>query len=217
MTIPQNALPLVLMTDGFPEEFDFYNDQFPPLDALTYWHFLKTAKKVIEIGCGYSTLLPFKADKDITAVDPEPRVMYPEIPYFEKRVQDIPIKNLTCLEANDILFIDSSHIFSDGSDVKYLIEEVLPKLKKGVLIHFHDYFHEDGYPREWSEKPEMKDWNENEHVLKLIQSGQYTVLAINYEISKHHNDKLLKAYPSVPTDITQNLGAVKGASLWIKK
>jgi hypothetical protein len=29
---------LNLSVEDFPNEFDWYNDQFPPLDALTYWH-----------------------------------------------------------------------------------------------------------------------------------------------------------------------------------
>ena len=40
--------PIKLNVEGFPSDFNFYNDQFPPLDALTYWHFLKSAKRVVE-------------------------------------------------------------------------------------------------------------------------------------------------------------------------
>ena len=42
------------------------------------------------------------------------------------------------LNKNDILFIDSSHIVKIGGDVNYLYLEVLPNLKKGVVIHIHD-------------------------------------------------------------------------------
>ncbi len=59
--------PLILNVQGFPQEFDFHNGQFPPLDALTYWHYLKKAKRVIEVGCGYSTFLASKAGVEITA------------------------------------------------------------------------------------------------------------------------------------------------------
>lgn len=41
------------------------------------------------------------------------------------------------LEENDILFIDSSHVAKMG-DVNYLLFEILPRLKKGIFIHFHD-------------------------------------------------------------------------------
>jgi hypothetical protein len=207
--------PLILNIEGFPSEFDFHNNQFPPLDALTYWHFLKKAKRVIEVGCGYSTLLPSKAGIEITAIDPHPRIMYPSIAYLEKEIQEIPLSTFEYLQPNDILFIDSSHIYSEGSDVHFLINKVLPIVKSGVLIHFHDFFFEDGYPPEWANIPEMKGWNENEHIISLL--NQYKILACNHLISKNYNEQLKSAYPFVPHNITNNLGAVKGASLWLKK
>ena len=207
--------PLILNVYDFPREFDFNNGQFPPLDALTYWHFLKKAKQVIEVGCGYSTLLPSLAGKEITAIDPQPRILYPEIAYTEKPVQEIPLSIFQSLQPNDILFIDSSHIYSEGSDVEYLLNTVLPTVNSGVLIHFHDFFGVDGYPEDWKNTPEMKGWNENEYVLPLLQ--QYQVIAFNYLISKHYNEQLKLAYPFVPKNITNNMGAVKGASLWLRK
>lgn len=207
--------PLILNIDDFPNDFDFYNGQFPPLDALTYWHFLKKANRVIEVGCGYSTYLAWKSNKNITAIDPQPRIMFPEIAYLEKPVQEFPLDTFKQLGENDILFIDSSHIYSEGSDVEYLIEQVIPILNTGVNIHFHDYFGADGYPEDWRNHPNMKDWNENQYVLPLIH--KYKVLSFNWEISKEYNEQLKIAYPFVPQDINTNLGAVRGASLWIKK
>lgn len=207
--------PLILNVYDFPKEFDFNNGQFPPLDALTYWHFVKKAKRVIEVGCGYSTLLPAIAGKEITAIDPQPRILYPEIAYTEKKVQDVDITIFKQLQANDILFIDSSHIYAEGSDVEYLLNNVLPIVNSGVLIHFHDFFGEDGYPEDWKNTPEMKGWNENEYVLSLLQ--KYDIVAFNYLISKYYNEQLKLAYPFVPKNITNNMGAVKGASLWLRK
>jgi SAM-dependent methyltransferase len=206
--------PLILNIDNFPSEFDFRNNQFPPLDALTYWHFLKSAKRVIEVGCGFSTFLAMKANIEVTAIDPQPRAFFPNIAYTQSEVQKVDKSIFKTLNERDILFIDSSHIYSEGSDVQFLIEEVLPTLKKGVLIHFHDFFGEGGYPEEWRNVPEMKGWNENEYILPLLK--KYEVLAFNYQICMEHNDKLKLAYPFVPINIDTNLGAVKGASLWLK-
>src|SRR5207237_815930 len=52
------------------------------------------------------------------------------------------------LESNDILFIDSSHVVRCGGDVTFLVLEVLPRLRPGVLVHFHDVFFPREYPRE---------------------------------------------------------------------
>lgn len=207
--------PIDLDVDDFPKEFDFYNGQYPPLDALTYWHFLKRSNAVIEVGCGFSTFLPFKMGKRLTAIDPAPRTLYSGISYVKKRVQEMPPEFFLTLAENDILFIDSSHIYREGSDVQYLIESVLPKLNSGTLIHFHDYFDEDGYPEDWKKDPHMSKWNENEHLLKI--KDDYEVLLINHLIGKGHNEFLKSRYPFVPGNITENLGAVRGASLWMKK
>lgn len=207
-------LPLNLKIQNFPKDFEFYNGQFPPLDALTYWHFLQDAETVIEVGCGYSTLLPLKAKKTVHAIDPSPRIKYSGIDYEEKEVQHFDSVYFSQLKDKDILFIDSSHIYKPGSDVEYLINQVIPNLNEGVLVHFHDYFGEDNYPVEWQVHPEMKDWNENSYVLNLIKD--YEILAFNHQISKLYNDELKAMYPFVPQDIIHNLGAVKGASLWFK-
>jgi hypothetical protein len=206
---------LNLLVKDFPNEFDWYNDQFPPLDALTYWHFLKGAKKVIEVGCGYSSILSHKSNVELIPIDPNPRIMYPNISYIKEEVQKMPLSMFEQLNEGDILFIDSSHIYNEGSDVDFLINKVIPSLKKGVLFHFHDYFGLDGYPSDWQEHHEMKHWNENDKLFEL--EDIYNVIACNYRVSKFFQKELKEQYSFVPTDITQNLGAIKGASIWFKK
>ena len=205
---------LNLSVEDFPNEFNWYNDQFPPLDALTYWDFLKSAKKVIEVGCGYSSILPYKANVELICIDPNPRIIYPNITYIKEEVQKMPLSIFQELNEGDILFIDSSHTYKEGSDVHFLIHEVIPTLKDGVLIHFHDYFGLDGYPSDWREHHEMKHWNENDKLFELEE--EYNVIACNYRASKIFQKELKEQYSFVPTDITQNLGAVKGASIWFK-
>ena len=119
------------------------------------------------------------------------------------------------LEEDDILFIDSSHIYHHGSDVDYLVGNILPKLNQGVNIHFHDYFDTDGYPEDWKNYPNMREWNESDYLVEI--KDKYKVLAINHLISKYNNEELKKQYPFVPTNITKNFGAVKGTSLWLRK
>jgi len=204
-----------LNIENFPIDFNWYNDQFPPLDALTYWHYLNKAKKVIEIGCGFSTYLAHKSKADLIAIDPSPRTTYTNVEYIYKQVQEVDVLIFEKLNKNDILFIDSSHIYEQGSDVYFLINEVLPRIKKGVLVHFHDFFGHHNYPPTWKEIEEMKNWNENQYVIPLLK--EYEVLSFNYNLSLYQNDKLKEKYSFVPDDITQNLGAVKGASLWLKK
>jgi len=60
----------------------------------------------------------------------------------------VPLSDFEELGKNDILFIDSSHIVKIGSDLHYLVLEVLPRLAKGVAVHFHDISLPLEYPRD---------------------------------------------------------------------
>jgi hypothetical protein len=52
----------------------------------------------------------------------------------------------------------SSHVSKTGSDVNRIILQVLPRLKPGVYVHFHDIFIPADYPKEWIERG--FSWNE---------------------------------------------------------
>lgn len=92
-------------------------------------------------------------DTEFVAIEPYPKAFLRELPgiseFIRCPVQEVPIALFESLGANDILFIDSTHVVSIGSDVQFLFLEVLPRLKPGVLIHIHDIFLPQEYPREW--------------------------------------------------------------------
>jgi hypothetical protein len=105
-------------------------------------------RRMTQIGAGASTWVTLQAadgsDIDITCVDPFPTGFLAElsaagrIALRDVPVQDVPVDELTDLGPGDVLFVDSTHTVSVGSDVNYVILEVLPRLRKGVLVHFHD-------------------------------------------------------------------------------
>jgi hypothetical protein len=68
---------------------------------------------------------------------------------IQKRVEEIDVEFFARLEANDILFIDSSHTVKFGSDVCFEFLEILPALRPGVWVHVHDIFLPHDYPAEW--------------------------------------------------------------------
>ena len=78
---------------------------------------------------------------------------------IEREVQEVPIDTFSSLRAGDLLFIDSSHVIKCGSDVQFLMFEVLPQLPTGVFVHFHDVFYPFEYPAEWVLKGRY--WNED--------------------------------------------------------
>lgn len=111
-------------------------------------------RRIVEVGSGVSTYCSFSAlqmNKDegrkvkITAIEPYPYQALKRLieennnmELVNNKVQEVPLEFFETLDGNDLLFIDSSHTVKIGSDVNYLILEVLPRLKSGVLVHFHD-------------------------------------------------------------------------------
>ena len=114
-------------------------------------------QRVIEVGSGISTHCIIEAIKlnesksSITCIEPYPYEWLEsstEINLISKPVQMVPLQVFNELDENDFLFIDSSHAVKSGGDVNYLVLEVLPRLKKGVVIHFHDIFFPYDYQRD---------------------------------------------------------------------
>jgi predicted O-methyltransferase YrrM len=143
------------------EAADFKNDYFNGLDAAVFYSLIRhlRPRHVIEIGSGYSTRFAHKAltrNADggrLTCIEPHPEErlngLRLSVEVIQKRVEEIDVDFFSCLEANDILFIDSSHTVKFGSDVCYEFLEVLPTLRPGVWVHVHDIFFPQDYPAEW--------------------------------------------------------------------
>ncbi|HTG86645.1 MAG TPA: class I SAM-dependent methyltransferase [Pyrinomonadaceae bacterium] len=143
------------------EAADFKNDYFNGLDAAVFYSLIRhlRPRRVIEIGSGYSTRFAHKAltrNADggrLTCIEPHPEErlngLRLSVEVIQKRVEEIDVDFFSCLEANDILFIDSSHTVKFGSDVCYEFLEVLPTLRPGVWVHVHDIFFPHDYPAEW--------------------------------------------------------------------
>ena len=102
---------------------------------------------------------------------------------LRKNVQDVP---LDFFQDVDFLFIDSSHISKIGSDVNYIVLEIIPNLKMNTLIHWHDIHFPKNYPKEWIENiSKNMFWNESYLVhsfllfnekFKIIYAGKYLQL-----------------------------------------
>ena len=162
------------------ELFFSNNSQFGWQDSRALFVMLRSLgpRRIVEVGSGFSSLLMadvnrrfFSGGIDITCIEPYPR------PFLEKGipgisrlvksvVQDVPLDLFEALEAGDVLFIDSSHVSKTGSDVNYLYFEVLPRLRKGVLIHIHDIFLPAEYLKDWV-LGEGRSWNE-QYVLRAM-------------------------------------------------
>lgn len=138
------------------------NMWFSSVDAIALYGFLclYNSKKYFEIGSGNSTLFANKAIRDhhlltkITSIDPHPRANIDMIcnVIIRKSVEEIDIMMFDELEAGDILFIDNSHRVFMNSDVTVVFLDILPRLKPGVLVQFHDIYLPFDYSAELIEK-----------------------------------------------------------------
>ncbi len=82
-------------------------------------------------------------------------------------MQDVGLDLFDELEASDILFMDSSQVGKCGSDVLWLLGNVLPRLKPGVWVHIHDIFPGFEYPDDWLHGG--RHWNEAYFVRTFLQ------------------------------------------------
>jgi hypothetical protein len=206
-------------------EFYTQNSQFSWLDSRTLFVLLNKwkPKKVIEVGSGFSSLLTADVNHkmlnnsiDFSCIEPYPReFLKKKIPGLNKviveKVENVEKSVFTDLESGDILFIDSSHVSKTGSDVNFLFFEILPILKKGVRIQFHDIYLPFEYDKSWV-LVENRSWNE-QYLLRalLMYSDTFKVLfGCSYAQNKHPE------LVSNALNLENNLG-FGGVSFWIEK
>lgn len=156
-------------------------DWFPRLDAAAAYAMVRrhAPARIVEIGSGHSTRFMARAIVDgrlttrMTSIDPKPRAVLDGLDLEAHRVtlEDAGLAPFEVLRGGDILFIDSSHKRSPGSDVDLLLGRVLPALAPGVRIHVHDIFLPADYPEDWV----WRQYNEQESVAELLVGGDYEV------------------------------------------
>ncbi|MGH9512995.1 MAG: class I SAM-dependent methyltransferase [Terriglobales bacterium] len=145
-------------------DYHFNNGFFETVDAEVTYSMLRHAKpsQVIEIGSGYSTRVIAAAlranrqrdniSSELVTIDPNPERLPKNglgesVTVVPQRVQDVDLGLFASLGDGDVLFIDSSHVASVGSDVVREYLEVIPQLNPGVIVHLHDIFLPSDYPR----------------------------------------------------------------------
>jgi len=157
---------------------------------------------MIEVGSGFSSLISAEVNRchlngamEFSCIEPYPRQFLIDgvdgiTTLVRKRVEDVEPSFFDRLGDGDVLFIDSSHVSKTGSDVNYLFFDVLPRLRPGVLVHIHDIFLPDEYPKVWA-IDDCRSWNE-----------QY--------MGTRHTAAVQATFPRYP-----RLGG--GGSLWLRR
>ena len=190
-------------------------DWFPRLDAAAAYAIVRMTRprRIVEIGSGHSTRFLARAVADgklatqIISIDPEPRAPLRGLPIARLRmpVQAVDLDLFAQLEADDILFVDSSHQVKPGSDVEFLLQKVLPRLAKRVRIHFHDLFLPDDYPADWA----WRRYNEQAAVAALLADGYEAEFSSHQSAARGSVNGVLARLPLAP--------GAKESSLWLAR
>ena len=210
-----------------PLQFHFSQTVFCSVDAELLYCMIRHFKPrtMIEVGSGMSTLLAAEAMRKnemeghpgkLTAIDPYPReFLHRGVPglteLLEAKVQSVPIERFCALEANDILFIDSSHVIKIGGDVIYEYLDLIPRLQPGVIVHCHDIFLPAEYPKSWILEQRWF-WTE-QYLLQafLAFNSAFEVLMAGSFLHLYHSEKLKAAFASY------NPATVWPGSFWMRR
>ncbi len=225
-------LPWQNHTEEQPLRYHFDNIYFSYGDAVALYSMMRhfQPKKIMEVGSGYSSAammdvnqIFFNSAIDFTLIEPFPNRLnsvlgtedLKQIALIEKPVQQVDSSIFEQLEDGDILFIDSSHVSKNESDVNHLIHHILPKLSPGVIIHFHDILWPFEYPKKWLKAG--RAWSEAYLLRAFLQYNQsFEILFFNSFLEQHHRKRLREKLPLMlrqpPAKMTFG-----NSSLWLRK
>jgi predicted O-methyltransferase YrrM len=205
--------------------YGFDNVWFCHADALALYCMIRTARprRIVEVGSGYSSAVMLDTNDRFfggaiacTFIEPEPERLQALLregdaarhTIVTRPVQDVGLEVFASLAADDILFVDSSHVSKVGSDVNRVFFEILPALAPGVLVHFHDIGYPFEYPREWVF--EGRAWNEAYLLRAFLQyNSRFRVEWFNPFLVHWHRDRFAREMPL----FLEN----PGGSLWLRK
>ncbi|MEO6594278.1 MAG: class I SAM-dependent methyltransferase, partial [Planctomycetota bacterium] len=217
--------------EDFPEtpradrRYCLANDFFPYGDAFVYYALLRRLRprRMIEVGSGWSSAVLLDTDErflggsiECTFIEPYPErlqgLLRPDdvrrTKLWESRVQHVPLEVFDVLQANDILFVDSSHVCKTGSDVHHILFEILPRLQNGVWVHFHDIFQNFEYHPSWVY--EGRAWNESYFLRAFLTNNpQWTIQIHGATLATVAGHELLPLMPKVGQNV--------GGSIWLMK
>jgi len=198
------------------------NGFLPGLDIISLYTSIVKFKsnKFVEIGSGNSTKVVYKAKKEyglktkIISIDPMPRAEIDNLAdkIIRKPFEDIDFDIVDLLEEGDILFVDNSHRILPNSDAMVFFMEILPRLKKGVIVHIHDIYLPYDYPQFMCDRFYSEQYGLAMYI--LANPDKYQTLFPCYYVSE--NKALAKMIE--PIWEHENLIGVErhGASYWIQ-
>lgn len=210
--------------EGVARPYTVANPSYGVLDAAVLYAMIRARKpgRILELGSGASTRVAAAAAR-ANAADGAATALSVRDPFaggdldtlagisdlVRVPAQEIALREFECLDAGDVLFIDTTHTVKLGSDVNHLVLEILPRLPPGVLVHIHDVFIPFEYPRVWPEDFGLY-WSEQYLVQAFLAlNPSYAIVAGLGGLCRGWGDELAAALPG--------LESYDGSALWLMR
>lgn len=204
--------------------YQFDNPHFSYADASALFCVMNyfRPQRLIEIGSGFSTCVILDTNRvclgsrtQILSIEPHAKLLrslieksHDALTIIESKLQDTDLEVFDQLSAGDILFIDSTHICKAGSDVNYVIFEILPRIKSGVIVQIHDIHPAFEYPDVWLR--EGRAWNEAYLLRAFLEyNDRFRILLFLSYMQNAHEDWFRHNMPQTLLK--------KGGSFWMEK
>jgi methyltransferase family protein len=210
-------------TEGLRYYYD--NPFYSYSDAILLHCMIRYLKptRIVEVGSGFSSCVTLDTNElffggsiATTFIEPYPERLVSLIKDEDKGririipfgLQDVDPVEFEALKANDILFIDSTHVSKINSDVNAIFFDILPRLPSGVYIHIHDIFFPFEYPKVWVY--EGRAWNEMYLLRAFLQyNNAFSVVLMN-TFMQHFHTSFFDLHMPLCLKNT-------GGSIWIRK
>ncbi len=203
----------------------FENPSYSYCDAIFLYCMIRFLKprRIIEVGSGFSSCVTLDTNELFfdgtimtTFIDPYPELLMSllketdkgKIQIIPSRLQDVDLGEFRQLEANDILFIDSTHVSKINSDVNRIFFSILPILSPGVYVHFHDICFPFEYPKK--QVYEGIAWNEAYMLRAFLQfNSSFRMVLMNTFMEIFHKPFFDDKMPACLKN--------GGGHIWIRK
>jgi hypothetical protein len=201
------------------------NLSYTMADAKALYAMVRSARpsRIVELGSGHSTLVTAQAVRENAAdghpaslevFDPFPSVVSDELPGLTRLerigAQQVPLSTFESLRSGDVLFVDTTHTVKVGSDVNFVVLEVLPRLAEGVIVHLHDIFLPYEYPKQWLEDYGLY-WTEQYLVQAfLAHNSAFEVLASMHALQRDRRDAMAEL-------LTPAVADWPGGAFWMRR
>lgn len=196
-------------------QFRFGNHVFEAGDAELFYAFMRSLRpgRVVQIGPGPTTRLIADAlahnlcKAEFTVIETARAKVDPSVGGVTRLIDVDPRR---CgsqvfdeLKAGDVLVIDTDHVVTTGSLAEYVLNEIIPNLNPGVLVHFHPIFLPRPYPVGWVHG-EHVFWNEQNFLFAFLSfNTRFEVVLAANALSRTHPellDKLSSRYDPAVSD-----------------